>query len=360
MKKNLLDFTYEELEDLVVGTLHQPRFRTKQIYTWLYRGAASIDAMTDLSKALRESLAKDYEVGQIKIVKKYVSHIDETRRYLLQLEDENLIEAVLMKYHHGYTICISSQVGCAMGCVFCASTRNGKKRNLTAGEIMGQVLTVQSDLGTRISNIVMMGMGEPLDNYDNVMRFLHNVHHPLGLAIGHRHITLSTCGLADRIKMLADEQLQITLSVSLHAPNDEKRSAIMPVNRRYSIADLMEACRYYIKKTNRRISFEYTLIDGVNDTAAEARALVKLLSGLLCHVNLIPVNDTGNDRIRQGSRESVERFQKWLTQGGIPATIRREMGSDIRAACGQLRAEAESGTQETNPICPVMEKSQSF
>ena len=195
----------------------------------------------------------------------------------------------------------------------------------------------------------MMGMGEPLDNYDAVIRFLDNVHHPLGLAIGHRHITLSTCGLADRIKMLADKQLQITLSVSLHAPSDEKRSAIMPVNRRYSIADLMEACRYYIKKTNRRISFEYTLIDGVNDTAAEARELIDLLSGMLCHVNLIPVNDTGNDRIRQGSRESVERFQKWLTQGGIPATIRREMGSDIRAACGQLRAEAETGTRVMNP-----------
>lgn len=342
MKRNLKDFTYEEMEGLVTGELKQPKFRAKQIFTWVYRGVTEFSQMTDLSKPLREQLEQEFHLGNLTIVKKYCSKLDETRRYLLQLEDGNYIESVLMKYHHGYTICISSQVGCAMGCAFCASTRGGKKRNLSAGEIIGQVMAVQNDLGERISNIVMMGIGEPLDNYDQVLKFLSIVNHPLGMNIGHRHISLSTCGLAERIKNLADENLQITLSVSLHATNDEKRSAIMPVNKKYPISVLMDACRYYLKKTNRRISFEYTLIENVNDGEADAAELIHLLKGMLCHVNLIPVNPTGAEGIRQGTRKSVERFQHLLEQGGLTATVRREMGSDIQAACGQLRAAAEA------------------
>lgn len=341
-KKNLKSYTYNELEALVRNELGEPSFRAKQIFEWLYRGVDSFDEMSNLSKSLRERLNAAYIAGNLKIEQKFVSRIDETRRYLLKLEDGNYIESVLMKYHHGYTICVSSQVGCAMGCRFCASTRNGKARNLSAGEIIGQVMTVQKDLGERISNIVMMGIGEPLDNYDEVLKFLEIVNHPSGLNIGHRHITLSTCGLVPKIKDLADRQLQITLSVSLHAADDETRSEIMPVNRRYSISQLMEACRYYIKKTNRRISFEYTLISGVNDNSAEAEKLLKLLHGMLCHVNLIPVNPVKETGFKQGSRAKIEKFQRILESGGISATIRREMGADISAACGQLRASAKS------------------
>ena len=350
--KNLKDYTYEELERLVTEELGEPRFRAKQIFTWLYRGVTSFDQMTDLSKPLREKLKEGYDLGNLIIAEKYVSSIDETRRYLLQLKDGNFIESVLMKYHHGYSICISSQVGCAMGCAFCASTRGGKVRSLTAGEIIGQVLTVQTDLGERISNIVMMGIGEPLDNYEEVRRFLQTVNHPAGLNMGHRHISLSTCGLVPRIRELAEENLQITLSISLHAVNNEKRSQIMPVNRRYPIEELLDACRYYIQKTNRRISFEYTLIQGVNDTPEEARQLLKLLRGMLCHVNLIPVNPVQETGFQQGSRKSIEQFQRILEQGGIAATIRREMGADIRAACGQLRAMKTSpeGTNEDGGV----------
>ncbi len=345
MKTNLMDYTYEELETLVKTNLKEPTFRAKQIFEWIYRGVSGFDEMTNLSKTLREKLDAHYSTGLLTIVKKYVSDIDETRRYLLQLDDGHYIESVLMKYHHGFTICISSQVGCAMGCAFCASTRGGKKRDLTAGEIVGQVMTVQKDLGQRISNIVMMGIGEPLDNYDEVLKFLKIVNHPLGLNIGHRHISLSTCGLVEEIRRLADEKLQITLSISLHAPNDEKRSAIMPVNRKYSIGMLMDACRYYMKETNRRISFEYTLIRDVNDGPEEAKELLRLLKGMLCHVNLIPVNPTGVAGIQQGNRKSVEQFQKILEDGGIPATIRREMGADISAACGQLRAAVDDSAR---------------
>lgn len=327
---------------MVKNELSEPTFRAKQIFEWLYRGAESFDDMSNLSKALRERLDEKYSVGNLKIEQKFVSHIDETRRYLLQLEDGNYIESVLMKYRHGYTICVSSQVGCAMGCRFCASTRNGKARNLSAGEIIGQVTAVQKDLGERISNIVLMGIGEPLDNYDEVLKFLEIVNHPSGLNIGHRHITLSTCGIVPKIKDLADRQLQITLSVSLHAADNETRSGIMPINRRYDIAALKEACLYYIKKTNRRISFEYTLISGVNDNSAEAEKLLKLIRGMLCHVNLIPVNPVRETGFKQGSRAKIEEFQKILENGGISATIRREMGADISAACGQLRASAQN------------------
>lgn len=337
IKANLKDFTISELEQ-IVSDMGEKRFRAKQIFKWLYDGAESYEEMTNIPKRLIEELDEKYSVNNLKIEQKFVSRIDETRRYLLQLDDGNFVESVLMKYHHGYTICVSSQVGCAMGCAFCASTVGGRVRSLTSGEIIGQVMTVQKDLGQRISNIVMMGMGEPLDNFDNVMRFLENVNNPLGLNIGHRHITLSTCGLVDKIYELADRKLQITLSISLHAPNDEKRSAIMPVNKKYNIEKLLKACRYYIEQTGRRISFEYTLIRGVNDNEAEARELLKLIKGLLCHVNLIPVNEVKESGFSASDRNAVEKFRAVLEKGGISATVRREMGADISAACGQLRA----------------------
>ncbi len=337
MKKNLKDYTLKELEDLMIS-LSEPKFRAKQIFKWLYDGAEAYEDMKNIPKALIEKLKDEYSVSNLKIEQKFVSRIDETRRYLLKLDDGNFVESVLMKYHHGYTICVSSQVGCAMGCVFCASTINGKERSLTAGEIIGQVMTVQKDFGERISNIVMMGMGEPLDNFDNVLRFLENVNNPLGLNIGHRHITLSTCGLVDRICELADMELQITLSISLHATNDEKRSQIMPINRKYNIEKLLDACKYYIEKTGRRISFEYTLIRGVNDTQKEAESLLKLTKGMLCHINLIPVNEVRESGFSASDKGAVERFRGILEKGGVSATVRREMGSDISAACGQLRA----------------------
>lgn len=345
MKKNLKDFTLKELEE-ILARFGEPKFRAGQIFKWLYEGAESFGDMTNIPKKLRDKLDNEYSPSNLKIEQKFVSHIDETRRYLLQLDDGNFVECVLMKYHHGYTICVSTQVGCAMGCAFCASTRGGKVRNLTSGEIIGQIMTVQKDLGERISNIVLMGMGEPLDNFDNVMTFLENVNNPLGLNIGHRHISLSTCGLCGRIKELADKKLQITLSVSLHAPNDEKRSAIMPINKKYNIEELMSACRYYIEKTNRRISFEYTLIRGVNDTPGEARELLGLISGMLCHVNLIPVNKVAETGFSASNREAVDKFRDILEKGGVTATIRREMGADISAACGQLRAQAGENKAE--------------
>ncbi|MBO5506031.1 MAG: 23S rRNA (adenine(2503)-C(2))-methyltransferase RlmN [Clostridia bacterium] len=333
---NLLDMTCEEVTSYIISQ-NEPKFRGKQIYSWLYKGISSFEDMLNIPKSLREKLTENCTLGQLEIAEKFVSDIDETRKYLLQLNDGNYIETVLMKYHHGYTLCVSSQVGCRMGCKFCASTLNGKVRDLTPGEIIGQILAVQNDLGERISNIVMMGIGEPLDNYDNVMKFLEIVSSPEGLNIGMRHISLSTCGLVPKIYELADEKLQITLSISLHATDDKMRSSIMPVNNKYNIEKLIDACRYYIEKTNRRISFEYTLISGVNDNIETADALIKLLSGMLCHVNLIPVNAVSETGFKKTDRKKVEAFQARLEKNGISATIRREMGSDISAACGQLR-----------------------
>lgn len=340
MKKNLKDFTESELEEIVVS-MGEKKFRAKQLFKWLYDGAETYDEMKNIPKGLRERLAEEYSVSNLKIEQKFVSAIDETRRYLLELDDGNFVECVLMKYHHGYTICVSSQVGCAMGCKFCASTVGGRVRSLSAGEIIGQVMTVQKDLGERISNIVMMGMGEPLDNFENVLKFLENVNNPLGLNVGHRHIALSTCGLVDRIYELADMKLQITLSVSLHASNNAKRSEIMPVNKKYGIDKLMDVCKYYAQHTGRRVTFEYTLIRGVNDTEREARELLRLISGMLCHVNLIPVNKVTESGFSPSDKDAVERFRMVLEKGGISATVRREMGADISAACGQLRADRQ-------------------
>lgn len=335
-KINLKDFTLAELTDYIVS-LGEQKFRAKQIYKWLYEGITDFDEMTDISKSLREKLRENCSLGNLSIEKKFVSGIDGTRRYLLKLNDGNLIESVLMKYHHGYSICISSQVGCAMGCKFCASTIGGKIRDLTSGEIIDQVITVQRDLGERISNIVMMGVGEPLDNFDNVIGFIKNVNDPLGMNIGGRHITVSTCGIVPRIYELADMKLQLTLAISLHASDDNSRREIMPVAKRYSIDELLKACRYYAEKTGRRITFEYTLIKGVNDTAANAKKLAELLNSMLCHVNLIPVNAVDGTGFDASAADSVENFRRIVEKSGISATVRREMGSDISAACGQLR-----------------------
>ena len=336
MKINLKDLTYNEMCELLLD-MGEAKFRAKQIFEWIYRGAESFDEMSNLSKELRNKLSEIAYIGNLKIEEKYVSSIDETRKYLLQLNDGNYIESVFMKYEHGYTICVSSQVGCYMGCKFCASTLRGKERDLTPGEIVDQVLCVQKDLGERISNIVMMGIGEPLDNFENVLKFLDIVSCPQGLNIGQRHISLSTCGLVNKIKELAEKKLQITLSISLHAPDDKTRSEIMPVNKKYNISQLMEACDYYAEKTGRRISFEYTLISGVNDSLEGADKLAQLLRGKLCHVNLIPVNKVTETGFDKSAKNRIEAFRKRLEERGITATVRREMGSDINAACGQLR-----------------------
>ncbi len=336
MKTQLISLEFEELERLI-SELGEPKFRAKQIYEWICRGAECFDDMLNVPKTLREKLAEVSYIGAVKICEKYTSSIDETRKYLLELSDGNFVEAVLMKYEHGYTICISSQVGCRMGCKFCASTIGGRERNLTAGEMLSQIICVQKDLGQRISNVVMMGIGEPLDNFDNVLKFLKLVNAPEGLNIGQRHISLSTCGIADKIRELGDKKMQITLLISLHAPNNEKRTAVMPINKKYPIEELMSACDYYIEKTGRRISFEYTLISGVNDDVSDADELAALLDGRLCHVNLIPVNTVEESGFKKGSRERIQNFCKRLEKSGITATVRREMGSDINAACGQLR-----------------------
>lgn len=342
MMIDLKDLSFDELQELLCG-IGEPKFRAKQIFAWLYRGVESFYEMSDISKKTREKLAEISYISTLKIREKYVSKLDKTTKYLFELEDGNCIESVVMYYKHGITICISSQVGCRMGCAFCASTIGGLYRSLTAGEIINQVIFAQKDIGERISNIVMMGIGEPLDNYDNVIKFLHNVNHELGLNIGLRHISLSTCGVVDRIYDLAKEKMPITLSVSLHAPNDEIRNAIMPINHKYSIDELMTACRDYIDTTTRRISFEYSLISGVNDSKENARELARLLKGMLCHVNLIPVNKVKERGFEKGTREQIDMFLNTLLSLGINATVRRELGSDISASCGQLRKKVMDG-----------------
>ncbi len=333
---DLKDLSYGELEQLLLS-VDEPKFRTKQIFSWLHKGVTSFDEMTDISKKTKEKLSEIAFVSKLEICEKYVSQLDKTTKYLFRLPDGNCVESVVMYYKHGVSICISSQVGCRMGCAFCASTIGGLYRSLSAGEILNQVIFAQKDIGERISNVVMMGIGEPLDNYDNVIKFLHNINHPTGLNIGYRHISLSTCGVVDKIYELAKEMLPITLSVSLHAPNDEIRNSIMPINKRYNIAELINACKDYIKETTRRISFEYSLISGVNDSKENARELAMLLKGMLCHVNLIPVNKVSERGFEKGTKAEIESFKNTLISLGINATVRRELGSDINASCGQLR-----------------------
>lgn len=326
----------EQLADLM-KQLGQPAYRAKQVFRWLQQGVGSFDEMSDLPKALREALKETCRLTRPEILRKQVSAHDGTIKYLFGLEDGNSIETVLMQYEHGNSICVSTQAGCKMGCVFCASFDPKKSRDLRPAEILDEILWAQKDSGRRVSNIVLMGTGEPLDNYENVMTFLRLVSHPEGLNIGMRHISLSTCGLVPMIRRLEEERLQLTLSVSLHAPNDALRSRLMPVNRRWPLGELMPACRHYFEATGRRISFEYAMIRDVNDTAACARQLIGLLRGFSCHVNLIPLNHVEGSPLAPSTRENLRRFQNELIRNGLNATVRRSLGGDIAASCGQLR-----------------------
>lgn len=324
--------------------LGQPGFRAKQVYTWLHRGVRSFDEMTDLPKSLRQTLAQNYLLTAPTMIRRQESKLDGTVKYLWQLWDGNCVETVLMRYHHGNTVCISSEVGCAMGCAFCASTIGGLVRRLSAGEMLDEVLFTEADSGLPISNIVLMGIGEPLDNYENVCRFLELVNSGEGMNIGMRHISLSTCGIVPRILELAESKLQLTLSVSLHAPDDETRSMIMPVNRRWPVDELLDACRTYYEKTGRRISFEYAMIRDVNDSPEAARLLLKKLRGPSAHVNLIPLNNVEESPLKPSERGTVLRFQRLLEEQGVACTVRRTLGSDIDASCGQLRRKYQQKT----------------
>ena len=345
--KNIKNYTFEELKEELKALGEKP-FRAEQIFHWLYvEKVKSFDEMTNLSMELREKLKQNYTMCNFNIIKKLES-ADGTKKYLFDVLDENAIETVLMEYHHGKTICVSSQIGCKMGCKFCASTGIPFVRSLTAGEIVEQLIAVEQDTGDRISNIVFMGIGEPLDNYDNVIKAIHIINHPKGLNIGARHISVSTSGLVPRIYDLAKENIPCTLSISLHATNNEKRSSMMPVNNAYKVEELIQACKDYIKVTNRRISFEYALAKDNNDNLEDAKELVKLLKGMLCHVNLIPINKIENGKYTKSTNENIIKFRDYLNDHGIVATIRRELGSDIDAACGQLRRKNLKSNKEEN------------
>ena len=340
MKQDLKSMTLAEMQ-AAFRELGEPAFRAKQVFVWLHRGAVSFDEMTNLSKPLRQRLDGLYDITAPEIVRKLQSQKDGTIKYLWKLRDGNCVESVLMQYHHGNSICISSEVGCPMGCKFCASTLGGLVRRLEPSELLDQVIFAQKDSGMEISNIVLMGIGEPLDNFDNVMRFLELVNSPDGLNIGMRHISLSTCGLVDKIRLLAQKKLQLTLSVSLHSPDDESRSKIMPVNRRWNVEQLLAACKEYYEITGRRVSFEYTMIDGVSDSPEQAELLSKKLAGMGAHVNMIPLNNVTESGLHTSSRQAIHQFQSILEANGITATLRRTLGSDIDASCGQLRRKYE-------------------
>lgn len=334
--KNIKDYHLEELKQELKEIGEKP-FRAEQIFQWLYdEKVQAFDEMTNLSLELREKLKNNYTMCNFNILKKQESK-DGTIKYLFDVLDGNAIETVLMKYHHGNSICVSSQIGCKMGCKFCASTGINFVRNLSSGEIVEQIIRVEQDTGERVSNVVLMGIGEPLDNYKNVVNAIRLMNHPKGLNIGARHISISTSGLVPKIYQLAEENIQCTLSISLHATNNQKRSSMMPVNNMYPIEELLQACKDYIAKTNRRISFEYALAKDNNDNLEDAKQLVKLLKGMLCHVNLIPINKIENGKFDKSSNENIMKFRDYLNEHGIVATIRRELGSDIDAACGQLR-----------------------
>lgn len=337
MKKDILSLNLQELTNEIIA-LGQPKFRAKQIYRWLHKSfVTDFSQMSDLSLGLRELLNDNFVIFGCAIEKKLISEYDSTVKYLFKLHDGEFIESVLMKYKYGYTVCVSSQVGCRMGCTFCASTLSGVVRNLTPSEILSQIYTISRDNDIRVSHVVMMGMGEPFDNYDNVLKFLRLVTDEDGVNLSMRHISLSTCGIVPKIYSLMEENLQLTLSVSLHAPTDELRSSMMPVNKKYPVNELIGACREYTLKTSRRISFEYSLVKNVNDTDECAMALAKLLKGMLCHINLIPVNEVTETGCKKSSPERVKRFSDILSSKGFTVTVRRELGSDINAACGQLR-----------------------
>ena len=336
MNEHIKSKTLAEIAQMLKD-LGQPAFRAKQVYTWLHKGVRSYEEMSNLPKELRNVLAEQYPLRIPQVVRKQESAKDGTIKYLWELSDGNCVETVLMRYHYGNTVCISTEVGCRMGCAFCASTLGGLVRRLEPYEMLDQVLFTQVDSGLPVSHIVLMGIGEPLDNYENVMRFLELVNSKEGMNISMRHISLSTCGIVPGIDRLAEEKLQLTLSVSLHAPTDAIRNTIMPVNKAYPTEELLAACRRYYEKTGRRISFEYAMINGVNDTPEAAKTLIRRLKGLPAHMNLIPLNHVEESPLKPSTRQAVQTFQKILEEAGIPATVRRTLGSDIDASCGQLR-----------------------
>ena len=342
-KKDIASYSFEELK-MEMGTIGEKAFRAKQIYEWLHvKLADSFEEMTNLSKALREKLDAQYEIRKVEMVTRQISRLDGTNKFLFCLADGNMVESVLMKYKHGNSVCISSQVGCRMGCRFCASTLDGLERNLTPSEMLRQIYQIQKISGERVSNIVIMGTGEPLDNYDNFVKFIHMISDEHGLNISQRNITASTCGIVPNILRLADEGLQITLALSLHGSNQEKRRSLMPVANKYDLAEVLSACDTYFEKTGRRISYEYSLVHTVNDTPEDASELIRLLKNRNCHLNLIPVNPIKERNFEKPDKKSAENFKNKLEKNGINVTIRREMGSDIDGACGQLRRKTMQG-----------------
>ena len=343
MKKDIRAYGYEELQK-EMATIGEKAFRAKQIYEWLHvKLVDHFDEMTNLSKALREKLEENYEILPVVMLERQISQIDGTNKFLFRLYDGNVVESVLMKYKHGNSVCISSQVGCRMGCAFCASTIGGLVRNLSPSEMLGQIYQIQKISGERVSNVVIMGTGEPLDNYDNFLKFIHMVSDEHGLNISQRNITASTCGIVPNIRRLAEEKLQITLALSLHGSNQEKRRSLMPVANKYELHEVLEACDYYFEKTGRRITFEYSLVHGVNDTPEDAKELMGILKDRNCHLNLIPVNPIKERNYEKPDKKSAENFKNKLEKNGINVTIRREMGSDIDGACGQLRRKTMQG-----------------
>lgn len=336
-KKDIRSYTFEQL-NTEMQEIGEKSFRSKQIYSWLHEKLVdSFEEMTNLSKALREKLEQSYEIRKVSMLERQVSALDGTNKFLFELYDGNVVESVLMRYKHGNSVCISSQVGCRMGCRFCASTLDGLERNLTPSEMLGQIYEIQKISGERVSNIVIMGTGEPLDNYENFVTFIHMISDEHGLNISQRNITVSTCGIIPNMKKLAEENFQITLALSLHGSNQEKRKKLMPVANKYELTDVLEACDYYFKKTGRRITFEYSLVHGVNDTEEDAEELIRILKPRNCHLNLIPVNSIKERDFEKPTRQHAEKFKNKLEKNGINVTIRREMGSDIDGACGQLR-----------------------
>lgn len=331
--------TLNELENLFIS-INEPKYRALQVFSWLSKGVISFDDMTNISKELKEKLEEITYVNILKIEKKLVSKIDGTVKYLFKLMDNEFIESVVMEYKHGISICISTQVGCKMGCSFCASTIGGFKRNLSTAELIDQIIFSQLDYGKRISSVVLMGIGEPLDNYDNLIKFLEIVNNKNGLNISLRHISVSTCGIVDKIYLLAEKRLQITLSVSIHAPNDTLRNKLLPINFKWGVDELINSCHYYIDETGRRISFEYTLIDGVNDKEENALELARILKGMLCHINLITVNKVKERNYIKSNINTVNNFSNILKSKGLNVTVRRVLGADINASCGQLRRDS--------------------
>ena len=342
-KKDIASYSFEELQEEMLA-IGEKGFRIRQIYSWIHEKLVDdFEEMTNLPKALRQKLEAAYEIRRVEMEKRQISKIDGTNKFLFCLKDGNMVESVLMKYKHGNSVCISSQVGCRMGCRFCASTLDGLERNLTPSEMLRQVYQIQKITGERVSNIVIMGTGEPLDNYDNFLKFIHMVSDEHGLNISQRNITASTCGIVPNIRRLAEEKLQITLALSLHGSNQEKRRSLMPVANKYELHEVLEACDYYFEKTGRRITFEYSLVHGVNDTPEDAKELMGILKDRNCHLNLIPVNPIKERNYEKPDKKSAENFKNKLEKNGINVTIRREMGSDIDGACGQLRRKTMQG-----------------